>query len=349
MYMTDLGNWLNQFLTGYVANVVSQLCGYLWPLGLAMLTLYIATYGLAVMRGEVSEPLEVFAWKVVKLGLTMTVALSSGFYMPNINGAFESLQNGMATVFVSGSGTGTFSEITTSDGAFVALDVVFQKGTIAVNKLWEATSWTSLDVFFASVIFTIGMDIYLFIGGAVTVIAKIFLSFALAIGPAAVLCLMFKPTAKFFDSWLGFALSACVMTWFVFFAMGLSLYVVDQVIVDLTAKGAFDPEATGADLVSPVEGAMAMLVIYVLMAILVWQSPRLASALTGGPAVSSGAAMVTSYVLGRAGSGGGSGGAGSQGSDGGGSVKGGAGPSYSTGRAAGYSYQRVSGLFSGRR
>lgn len=347
MYMTDLGNWLNQFLTGYVANVVSQLCAFLWPLGVAMLTLYVANYGLAVMRGEVSEPLEVFAWKTVKIGITMTVALSAGFYMPNINGAFESLQNGMATVLVSSSGGGTFSEITTSDGAFGALDLVFQKGTSAVNKLWEATSWTSLDVFFASVVFTLGLDIYMFIGGAVTVIAKIFMSFALAIGPAAVLCLMFKPTAKFFDSWLSFALSACVMTWFVFFAMGLSLYVVDEVIANLTAKGAFDPEASGPDLVSPVDGALAMLVIYVLMAILVWQSPRLASALTGGPAMSSGAAMVTSYLLGRTGRGGG-GGAGSQGSAGGG-VSRGAGAAYSTGQAAGYSYQRVSGLFSGRR
>lgn len=345
MYMTDLGNWLNTFLTGYVAQVVSELCGYLWPLAIAMLTLYILNYGLAVQRGEVSEPIEVFAWKIVKLGITMTLALSAGFYMTNINGAFDSLSNGMATVFVSDAAGGDFSGVTDSIGAFGALDQVFNKGTTAVNALWAASSWTSLDVFFASMVFTLGMDIFMFIAGAITVMAKVFMSFALAIGPAAILCLMFKPTAKFFDSWLSFALSACVMTWFVFFSLGLSLFIVDKVIVDLQAKGAFNPSGGGA-LVSPVDGAMAMLVMYVLTAILIWQSPRLASALTGGPAMSSGAAMVMSYVLGR-GAGGGSGGR--SGAGGGEAVQGGGGASYVAGKAAGYSYQRVSGLFGGRR
>ncbi|MBI5792584.1 MAG: type IV secretion system protein [Rhodocyclales bacterium] len=344
--MTDLGNWINTFLTGYVAQVVSQLCGYLWPLGVAMLTLYVTNYGLAVMRGEVSEPMEVFAWKVVKIGITMTVALSAGFYMTNINAAVDSLQNGMATVFVSDANGGVFGGVTSSTGAFGALDMVFSKGTLAVNKLWAATSWTSLDVFAASFVFTIGMDIFVFVAGAVTVIAKVFASFALAIGPAAVLCLMFKPTAKFFDSWLSFLMSACVMTWFVFFSLGLSLFIVGEVITDLQAKGAFDPSG-GGNLVSPIDGAFAMLVMYVLCAILVAQSPRLASSLTGGPAMSTGAAMAISYVLGR-GSGGGRGG-GAPNGDGGGGVKGGAGAAYGAGKAAGYSYQRVSGLFGGRR
>lgn len=345
MYMTDLGNWLNTFLTGYVAQVVSQLCTYLWPLGLAMLTLYIANYGLAVMRGEVSEPLEVFAWKVVKLGITMTTALSAGFYMPNINSAFESLQNGMATIFVSGGG-GAFATISDSTGAFGALDLAFNQGTKALDQIWAAVNLTSLDLLVAGMVYTIGLDVFTFIAGAVTVIARVFLSFALAIGPAAILCLMFKPTAKFFDSWLSFALSACVMCWFVFFALGLSLFVVGQVIADLQAKGAFNPGAGGAGSVSPIDGSLAMLVMYVLMAILVWQSPRLASALTGGPAMSSGASMVMSYMLGR---GGRAAAGGNSGAGGGGGVSRGAGVAYSAGQAAGYSYQRVSGLFGGRR
>jgi type IV secretion system protein VirB6 len=345
MYMSDIGVWIDRFLTGYVTRVVSELCGYLWPLGVAMLTLYVANYGLAVLRGEVSEPMEVFAWKIVKLGITMTVALSAGFYLPNISSAFESVQNGMATVLVSSAGG--FDTYTTSSGAFGALDVAFAKGVKALDDIWSAVSITSLDLLVAGIVYTIGLDIFTFVAGAMTIFARVFLAFALAIGPAAVLCLMFKPTAKFFDAWVGFALSACVMTWFVFFALGLSLYVVDRILGDLKDHGAFNPAAAGPDLISPIDGSIAMIVIYLLMAVLIWQAPRLASALTGGPAMSTGTSMAVSYLLGHHSRGGGgkSGGAGS----GGGAVEGGAGAAYGAGRAAGYSFQRVSGLFGGRR
>lgn len=345
MYMSDIGVWIDRFLTGYVTRVVSELCGYLWPLAVAMLTLYVANYGLAVLRGEVSEPMEVFAWKIVKLGITMTVALSAGFYLPNISSAFEDIQNGMATVLVS-SGGGAFGTYTNAGGAFGALDLAFAKGVAALDTIWAAVGITSLDLLVAGIVYTIGLDVFTFVAGAMTIFARVFLAFALAIGPAAVLCLMFKPTAKFFDAWLGFALSACVMTWFVFFALGLSLYVVDMVITDLKDHGAFNPAAAGPDLISPIDGSIAMIVIYLLMAVLIWQAPRLASTLTDGPAMSTGTSMAVSYLLGHHSRGGGgkSGGAGS-----GGAVEGGAGAAYGAGRAAGYSFQRVSGLFGGRR
>jgi hypothetical protein len=51
-------------------------------------------------------------------------------------------------------------------------------------------------------------------------LGKLILTFALAIGPLAILCLLFKSTARFFDSWLSFVLSAVVLSWFVFFALG---------------------------------------------------------------------------------------------------------------------------------
>ncbi|NRF71370.1 type IV secretion system protein [Aquincola sp. S2] len=342
---SHLGNWLNQFLSGYVNNAVSMLSAALMPLALVMLTLYIANYGFAVMRGEVSEAIDTFAWKVVKFTLICGFALGGGLYIGNVSSVLENMQDGMATMFISSGGGGAFGAASSVGSAFGALDVAFQAGVDALDDLWKEAGITRLDLVVAGIVYTLGLDVFLFVAAAVVLISKIFLSFALAIGPAAILCLLFKPTSRFFDSWLSFALSAVVMTWFVFFALGMSLFVVNKCIESVVASGAFQAQGD----VNGLEAAAGLLVIYVLLAVLLWQSPKLASALTGGPAVQTGASMVASYILGSVGRGSGSGGGGSGGGRSN-EVQRGGGPSYGSGHAAGQAaYQRVSSLFGGGR
>ena len=48
--------WFNTFFLGYVARVSGDLAVGLVPVALALVTVYIAVYGLAVMRGEATEP-----------------------------------------------------------------------------------------------------------------------------------------------------------------------------------------------------------------------------------------------------------------------------------------------------
>ena len=49
--------WFNAFFIGYAARVSSDLATGLVPVALALVTVYIAVYGLAVMRGEAPERL----------------------------------------------------------------------------------------------------------------------------------------------------------------------------------------------------------------------------------------------------------------------------------------------------
>ena len=60
--------WFNTFFLGYAARVSADLATGLVPVALALVTIYIAIYGLAVMRGEASEPVGTFAWKMVTVG-----------------------------------------------------------------------------------------------------------------------------------------------------------------------------------------------------------------------------------------------------------------------------------------
>eukprot|EP01031_Cornospumella_fuschlensis_P012630 gene12630-15428_t len=70
------------------------------PIALTTMTLWVALYGWAVLRNVVSETLPTFMWKVFKIGLVLTFALQSGFYISNVADTANALATGVATTFL---------------------------------------------------------------------------------------------------------------------------------------------------------------------------------------------------------------------------------------------------------
>jgi type IV secretion system protein VirB6 len=288
-------------------------------------TIYVAVYGLAVMRGEASEPVGTFAWKMVKVGAVLSFALPGLYYSGNVVAWATGLQDGLATLFVA-------PRAAAATTAFGALDLANTQANEQLALLWKDAGMFRLDLVLASVLFSLGTTIFLVLGAFVGLLGKLILTFALAIGPLAILCLIFKSTARFFDSWLSFVLSAVVLSWFVFFALGMSLYVSDRVLQAISTGSAFVAGVPGS--VGALEAAGTYLTVMCLLAIVLFQAPSLASSLTGGASIQSGTQMVTnSMVAMRAMGGGRSGGSGAAG--GGGSMSRGGGAAYVAGRAAG--------------
>jgi len=324
-----LGFWLTQFTSGYVARAVGDLSTGLSVIALIWLTVYIANYGYAVVRGEVQEPMSVFAWKMTKMAFILAFALSAARYMSFVFTTADGLQDSMATIFLHGGGGFDESAPTT---VFGALDTANNRANDILKEIWRDASMWRLDLVFASVLFSTGTVLFLVLGAFVTLLSKVVLTFALALGPVAILCLMFKPTSKFFDSWLSLVLSAVVLAWFVFFALGLSFFVVQQLIRGMQLSGAFT--ASGA--AAAIEAAATYLTFMIMLAVLLYQAPHLASQLTGGASIQTGAQMAAAGLAAKRLFGGGSGGAGAAGAAGsGGSVSRGAGIAYGAGRATG--------------
>lgn len=322
---TKLEAWFNTFFLGYAARVSGDLAVGLVPIALLLVTIYVAVYGLAVMRGEASEPVGTFAWKMVKVGAILSFALPGLYYSGNVVAWATGLQDGLATLFVA-------PRAAAAATAFGALDLANTQANEQLALLWKDAGMFRLDLVLASVLFSLGTTIFLVLGAFVGLLGKLILTFALAIGPLAILCLIFKSTARFFDSWLSFVLSAVVLSWFVFFALGMSLYVSDRVLQAISTGSAFVAGVPGS--VGALEAAGTYLTVMCLLAIVLFQAPSLASSLTGGASIQSGTQMVTnSMVAMRAMGGGRSGGSGAAG--GGGSMSRGGGAAYVAGRAAG--------------
>jgi type IV secretion system protein VirB6 len=194
----------------------------------------------------------------------------------------------------------------------------------------KEASMFRLDLVHAAAIFSIGSVCFLCIGLFVVTLAKLFLTFVIAIGPLFILCLAWRPTARFFDSWLSMVLNSVVLTWFAFFALGLSTYMGAAMFKAIIDGGGF----LGGTF-NVLGEATRYCVLMILMAIICFQAPSLASALTGGAAVQQGIQMIQNAMmvsgLRSASSARGAGAAGAAG----GVVRAGAGLPYAAGQATG--------------
>lgn len=328
--------WFDAFFLGYAANVSAAIATALVPIAGALLTVWVAMYGFAVMRGEASEPFSTFAWKAVKIAAILAIALPGLTYSGQVMAVAIGLQNGLA-------GTFTAPGATAPATAFAALDAANTLANQQLQLLWRDAGMLRLDLVVASIVFSLGTTVFLVLGAFVALLGRLVMTFGLAIGPLAVLCLLFKPTARFFDSWVSFLLSAAVLSWFVFFALGMSLFVSNRVIAAITAGGAFvatAPPVGGA--VGALEASGTYLVVMLLLSIILWQAPSLASSLTGGASVQAGTQMLSNTMMVMRG--GGSSGSNSSLSTGaGGSVGRFSSAGYAIGNAAGSATRAISG------
>jgi type IV secretion system protein VirB6 len=284
---TWVGTQFNNILSTYVLGVVSTLMTAIAPIALSAMTLWVALYGWAVLRGEISESVPTFMWKVFKIGLVLAFALQSGFYITNVAGTADALAMGVASTFLPPA-----VDPMAITSPYALLDAFNDRASQLALDLLKEAGITRLDLLFAAVVCSVGNVIFLCIALFVVTLAKLFLAFVIATGPVFVLCLAWRPTARFFDSWLSMVLNSVVLTWFAFFALGLSVYMGDAMVQVIQDKGGFLGPTFNV-----VGESLRYCVVMILMAIICFQAPSLASALTGGAAIQQGVQMMQSAMM----------------------------------------------------
>jgi type IV secretion system protein VirB6 len=282
-----VGSKFDAILSTYVLGIVSSLMSAIAPIALTAMTIWVALYGWAVLRNEVSETVPTFLWKVFKIGLVLAFALQSGFYISKVSDTANALAMGVASTFLP---SGIDPSTVTSP--YALLDKFNDDASAQVADIMKEASMFRLDLVLAGAIFSIGSVLFLCIGLFVVTLAKLFLTFVIAIGPLFILCLAWRPTARFFDSWLSMVLNAVVLTWFAFFALGLSTYMGAAMFKAIIDGGGF----LGGTF-NVLGEATRYCVLMVLMAIICFQAPSLASALTGGAAVQQGIQMFQNAMM----------------------------------------------------
>lgn len=284
---TWFGTKLSAVLSTYVMGVVTSLMTAIGPIALSAMTIWVLLYGWAVVRNEVPESVPSFLWKVAKIGLVLAFSLETGFYISNVADTATSLATGVASTFVPPSAPSS-----TASSPYALLDEFNDSAARQVSDIMKEAGITRLDLLLAAALFSLGSVAFLCVAVFIVTLATVLLAFVIAVGPLFILCLAWKPTQRFFDSWLSMLLSTVVVAWFAFFSLGLSSFVGQQMFSAIDSAGGFLGTALNV-----LAEATRYCVLMLVMAIICFQAPALASALTGGAAIHQGVQMLQNVLM----------------------------------------------------
>lgn len=278
-FYADLIAKVDSICDEWVLTKAAAVIQAITPVSTSLLIIYIAFFGLAMMRGKVEEPIQDAAGRIAKIGIIVGMALSLGNYQHYVYSFLWNTPDQMARVL---SGTTKLSQVG-------VLDAMYDAGMSVGDKAWAkmglsegfagnlAYFFTAL-VAYASTLLLTGYDAVLMI------LAKIALSILLAIGPICIVLVLFQATQKFFESWLGLAMNFVFLSILAAAATSFCNSLTGNFLTDLAS-------VEGVNL----RAVLQMLLLAVMSAVVLAQIPSLASSLGGG------AALTTMGVVGAAG------------------------------------------------
>lgn len=257
-------------LNTYVVDTVGNVVGFASPLFTSMMIVFVAMWGYLMMFGRVQEPLQDGVFRIIRIGGIMALGLTVGTYMGVV---VTFLQQGPEHISAVVSGAGGTSANT--------LDALFSQVFAVSKAAWEKGG--VLDGNFglyliALIVLVIGSGLTLFVAFLI-LLAKLMTTVLLGIGPLFIICLLFKVTQRFFESWIAmvsnFGLLLVLAS-----SVGTLMTSLAQTYIDKLAPN----EAAAADAANLGDAAMLCLV-FALCILVVRQVPSVAAALGGGIAL----------------------------------------------------------------
>jgi type IV secretion system protein VirB6 len=272
-FYEDIFSTVNNSLTTYVGDVATNVITAITPTATTLLLIYVMLWGWATMRGMISEPVTDGINRIVRLSLITGLALNIGRYNDYLSNFLWDTPDAMAAVVASGYSSST-------------------DNTQYLDNLWSQiydigyAFWNLAGTF--NVFQTIGLMLLAyfiwFAGAGVTlyaffllILSKIALAVLLGIGPIFVLLIMFEPTKRFFDVWMGQVLNYVFLVILTSAAMKLMLTIFNTYLGAVVASGfVANPQ---------IPQAFPTIIFSAVCILVLNQVPSIASALGGGVAI----------------------------------------------------------------
>ncbi len=281
---------VNDALATYVSDVASNIIGAITPVTTSLLAIYVMLWGWAMMRGMISEPVMDGINRIVRLSLITGVALSVGRYNEYLSDFLWNTPDAMAGYIASGY-SDSASNTQYLDSLWSQIydigDAFWQKASI-LNGVFQSIGLMVISILiWASGVAATAYAAYLL------VLSKIALAILLGIGPMFVLLIMFEPTKRFFDTWIGQALNYVFLVMLTAASIKLMLAILQKYLVSVTSSGALaDPS---------VSQAFPAIILSLISFLVMMQLPSIASALGGGTAIGTLGSVAWGYAKAKGG------------------------------------------------
>ncbi|MBB5415833.1 type IV secretion system protein VirB6 [Paraburkholderia youngii] len=307
----------------YVTNVSSALSGALVPVVTTAVTIWVLAYGLAVVRGEAHEAVPAFAWRGLKVAITLAFALSAGVYQQQVVTAVDGSTSGLAQTIQNaanttgggnpGCGSANGSSVTgqgAATGIYQTLDCYDQQIDLVMDAYFDKATHEGISPsglaaaigdFLCGLVAALGGSIFLIVLAFEVVMARMLLDLVLGLGPIFIACAAFAPTARFFEAWTAKVANYALLQVLVAAFLGMALTAFSADLTSLHATGSA-PGADASVLVQAISAslddsaaaaaAIGLFATGVFLAMVGWQLPSVAAGLSGGATLSGFGAFV---------------------------------------------------------
>lgn len=251
-----------------VASVTSAFLSYVaTPLKLALI-LYVALTGIAIVRGDTSNPHSVLIGRVVKAGIVVWLLTSSGAYQQWVyDFFFTALPNSLANALTGAGAAGAVSANSFDQG--------WIKSWRAGLEVWNKLSWRDFGPQLAVLLFwfaAIVANVFCF---AIWLISRVFLAIYIALGPLLVPLVLFPATRAIFERWIG-ALISCVILQITTIVLLYIILLTEQQVVGTVAIAAQTSDMEG------IQVLLSGIIFFAVAGFVATQLPGMASSLSGG-------------------------------------------------------------------
>ena len=266
---------VNQSLSTYITDVASNIIDSFTPVTTSLLIIYVVLWGLAMIRGMITEPVIDGFSRIVRLSIIVGISLNVGRYNGYISDFLWNTPDALAGYIASGYSDG--------HNNVQYLDSLLNQIYDLADMFWTQANATSTFGMPDLVLLISGFFI-ICVGAAATgfaafllIISKMALAIILAIGPIFLLLIMFEPTKRFFNAWIGQAMNFVFLAVLTSAAIKLILSILQAYLTDVTQSGL---------MIQPsVNLAIPAIVLCFIGFLVLQQLPSIASALGGGVAI----------------------------------------------------------------
>ncbi len=254
----------------FVTDISSKAIVAVTPVVTLGLTLTFIAYGFLVMRGAVEMPVMEFIGRALKTAIVVSIAAVGGLYQTEIAGLINTVTDDLARALV--------PDPAASGNAGTVIDTAAGNGFTKAGEAWDKGGFFVEDgvayYFLAGVIF-VTTGVLAAVGGAFIILAKIALAVLAGLGPLFIVAILFQPTVRFFELWLGQVVNYGLLVVLFAIAFGLIMSIYGSYIDDLRFDGS-------QNIWWACGGA---LILSIASMVIVMQIPMIAGGLAGGVAL----------------------------------------------------------------
>ena len=266
-----LGASIESAMNSFVTTTSSRACSMLIPIMSTAMALWIVCFGWSVIRGEANEPVQLFAFKAVKLSLILSFSLGAGLYQGNVVAIANNLSDTLAAASFDSNTTNVYQAIDRLD------DEGGQAATGVVKRGEELLPIGGYTDILAGILMILVIAVVLLVVASYMLLAKVGLALVLAFGPIFIASLAFSHTKRFFEAWVAKLLNYTFLMALMSAMTALVLRIYGHYI------DAFLHE--DVSLMNAVRELSELMLISGAMTVITLQIPRISAALTGGAAV----------------------------------------------------------------